>query len=403
MDGWTKLAGIIIRKKFWFLAAIVLITVFFGFQLFKLKLSYEQQAILPENHPSMQNYREFNRIFPKDNNIILIGAQDSSLRRAPVLTAWIDLARRLDSMPEVVKVISVGNMPELKLDRKEKKYVVESHFPSTPLTQEQADRLWKKWLDSLPFYHNRLINPETGALLTLVYVKKDLVDSKDRTAFITGKLIPVIEDFEKQTGVRAPTSGMLYIRTLNGIILKNEIPLYIGLTLLVTGLILWFLFRSFPPIVIAFTVVSLAVIWAMGLMGWLGFKITILTAIIPALLIVIGIPNTIFLINKYQQDHRPRQPGPFPATGHQQNRQRHSDDQPDHHVRFYHLCRCPQRYVARVRPGGFLRDSFALYLVHPADSHYLQFPACAAREAFATFGQEMAQPVYRLAGANGSL
>ena len=302
MDGWSKLAGIIIRKKFWFLAGIVLITAFFGYQLFNLKLSYEQHAILPDNHPAMQNYREFNRIFPKDNNIILIGVQDSLMHRASYLNAWIDLARRLDSMPEVVKVISVGNLPELKLDRKQKRFVLRSRFPSGRLTQAQADALWKKWLDSLPFYHYRLINPETGALLTLVYVKKDLVDSKKRTGFVTGKLIPAVDRFENETSLHAPTSGMLYIRTLNGLILKNEIPLYIGLTLLVTGLILWFLFRSFPPIIIAFTVVSLAVIWAMGLMGWLGFKITILTAIIPALIIVIGIPNTIFLINKYQQE-----------------------------------------------------------------------------------------------------
>ena len=296
------MAGIIIRKKFWFLAGILLLTLFFGEQLFRLKLSYERHSILPENHPLMQDYREFTRIFPKQNNIILIGVRDSSLTQARQMTAWIRLAQRLDSFPETVRVISAGNLPELVLDRQAKKFKIRSQYPPLPLTQRQTDSLWTKIRDSLPFYHHKMYNPETGALMTMVYVRKDLVNSKQRADFIMNKLIPAVNGFQKQTGIRTHTSGMLYIRTVNGRILKNEIPLYILLTLLVTGLILWFLFRSFPPIVIAFTVVSLAVVWTMGLMGLLGYKITILTAIIPALIIVIGIPNTIFLINKYQQE-----------------------------------------------------------------------------------------------------
>ena len=42
--------------------------------------------------------------------------------------------------------------------------------------------------------------------------------------------------------------------------------------------------------------------WAFGILGWLGYEITVLTALIPPLIIVIGVPNCIFLINKYQQE-----------------------------------------------------------------------------------------------------
>lgn len=42
--------------------------------------------------------------------------------------------------------------------------------------------------------------------------------------------------------------------------------------------------------------------WAFGVLGLLQYEITVLTALIPPLIIVIGIPNCIFLINKYQQE-----------------------------------------------------------------------------------------------------
>ncbi len=302
MDAWSKIAGVIIRKKFWFLAAILAITLFFATYLFRLELTYKQQSILPDDHPSMQNYRKFTSVFPKQDNLILIGIRDSALYKAEYLNAWINLARRLDSMPQIQKTISIGNLPELILDRQQKKFLIRSRFPAHPLGQVQTDALWKKLRDSLPFYHDKIFNPQTGAVITFVYLKPELINSKKRADFIIKKFIPAIRSYAKSTGLKPHVSGMLYVRTLNGKNLRDEIPLYIILTLLVTGFILWFFFRSFPPLLIAFTIVALAVIWTMGLMGLLGFKITILTAIIPTLIIVIGIPNTIFLINKYQQE-----------------------------------------------------------------------------------------------------
>ncbi len=308
MNAWSKLAGIILRKKYVFLTLLLLLTLFFAKQIENLQLSYKSQSILPAKHPLMEAYHRFEQTFPRHDNLILIGVKDSSLFRKQNFLAWKSLAEKLQQLPETYKVISIGNLPLLHIDKKHTKSfrfeAVQIDTSSEKAIMNYVERL----KDSLPFYQNVVIN-EQGAVNMYVYVKPGIVNTKNRKEFIFNKLIPEIENFEHQTGIKTHTSGLLYIRTLNGRILKNELPLFIGLTLLITSLLLWFFFRSFPPLLISLAIVITASVWVSGFMGLMGYEITILTAIIPALIIVIGVPNTIFLINKYQQEiikHRNR-------------------------------------------------------------------------------------------------
>src|SRR5690554_1874983 len=97
---------------------------------------------------------------------------------------------------------------------------------------------------------------------------------------------------------------MPYIRTLNSQNIIDEIGLFIGAALLVTSLIFFFFFRSWRATFISMFTVIIGVMWAFGFLGLMQYEITVLTALIPPLIIVIGIPNCIFLINKYQQEFK---------------------------------------------------------------------------------------------------
>src|SRR5690554_2425859 len=85
---------------------------------------------------------------------------------------------------------------------------------------------------------------------------------------------------------------------------KRELNMFIFLTLGVTALVIYLFFRSFKVVLFAMLVVGIAVIWALGSQALLGYKITILTGMIPPLIIVIGIPNSVFMLNKYHQEFR---------------------------------------------------------------------------------------------------
>jgi len=301
MNWWSKTAGIILRKKFWFLAGIFLVTLFFARQIGHLELSYESQSLLPEHHPLSVEYERFRRIFPSDDNIILVGIKDSTLFTDPAkFTAWVRLTEKMEALPGTEKAVSIGNLPLLTLDTARRSFRLENVRFDT-VTREELERYRRKLQDSLPFYKGMFYNDD-GAVNMMVYTRPEMVNSKQRRDYILNGFQPLLEQFERETDIETHPSGLLYIRTLNGEIIKNELPLFILLTLVITSLILWFFFRSAPPILISLTIVVLASVWVSGFMGWMGYKITILTAIIPALIIVIGVPNTVFLINKYQQE-----------------------------------------------------------------------------------------------------
>ncbi len=302
MSFWPKIAGIILRNKYLFLFLLIIFTAFQAFQIPKLKMSYQRQAILPPDHPLIIDYKKFTSVFPVSDNVILVGLKDSLIFKAKNLNAWIELHKKLQQTDEIKQVISIGNPPRLIADKKEKEFKIVSGFPAPFQSDEQAEKYIHGVFDSLPFYEGILFNKKSGAISSIIYIKDSIVNTKHRAQFILKKVTPLLQNFEKETGINLHPSGLLYIRTLNAQNLKGEIPVFIIITLLVTSFILWFFFRSFPPVLISLLIVIMAAIWSLGFMGLFGFKITILTAIIPALIIVIGVPNTIFLINKYQQE-----------------------------------------------------------------------------------------------------
>merc|ERR1712194_643820 len=144
-------------------------------------------------------------------------------------------------------------------------------------------------------------NKETGTLQTAIYIKKEIINTSVRKDFIFKTLIPIIEKFEKENNLDVRISGMPYIRTLNAQNIQNEIGIFVAGALLITAVIFFLFFRSFRATFITLLVVIIGVIWAFGFIGWFRYEITVLSALIPPLIIVIGVPNAVFLINKYQQ------------------------------------------------------------------------------------------------------
>jgi predicted RND superfamily exporter protein len=166
------------------------------------------------------------------------------------------------------------------------------------LTQIQKDLFSK-----MPFYEGLLFNKKSGAIRSAIYLDKKIVNTKIRKDYVLEKLIPAIENFTQKTNIELHTSGMPYIRTLNAKTIIDEIGLFIGAALLITSLIFFYFFRSFRATLISLIIVIIGVMWSFGIIAGLGYEINVLTALVPTLVIVIGIPNCIFFINKYHQEY----------------------------------------------------------------------------------------------------
>ena len=302
MNFWTKVAGLILRNRYLVLLFVAAITVFLASQMKHMRFSSTEANLLPENHEANLQYNQFLEIFGEEGNLIILAVQDSTLFTPQKFNAWNELTKTLSKNEEVEFSVSIADVQKLKADRKNKKFIVEPLFESKPTTQKEISAIKKQLFDKLPFYENLLYNKNTGTVQTAIYIDKKIVNSPIRRDFVFKKLIPTIEKFEKEQQLSVRVSGMPYIRTLNSQNIQDEIQLFVGGALLITAIIFFFFFRSFRATFITLFVVMVGVIWAFGFIGLFGYEITILTALIPPLIIVIGVPNAVFLINKYQQE-----------------------------------------------------------------------------------------------------
>ncbi len=301
MTFWTKIAGFILRNRYLVLAIIVLITASLVTQTKHIRFSYSEANLLPSNHPVNIEYDKFLEIFGEEGNLIILGVKDSTIFSVDKFNAWNNIARDLDESEEVDFTVSIADIKKLKADRKKRKFVISPLFDKTPSEQKEIEKIKEQLFEKLPFYENILYNGE-GTLQTAIYLNKDIVNTPKRADFIEQVLIPKIEEFEKANDLQVRVSGMPYIRTLNSKNIADEMMLFVLGALLITAIIFFFFFRSFRATFITLLVVGVGVIWAFGFIGLLGYELTVLTALIPPLIIVIGVPNAVFLINKYQQE-----------------------------------------------------------------------------------------------------
>ena len=303
MNFWTKIAGVILRNRYLVLILIAGVTVFLAMQTEHIKFSYTETNLLPEDHEATIEYNKFLEVFGEEGNLIILAVKDSTIFTPKKFNAWNNLVTSFDSLKKQVEfTISIADVQKLKADRKKRKFILTPLFKKEPTTKKEVLDIKKQLFEKLPFYDNLLYNKNTGTIQTVVYLKKSIVNTPIRRDFVQKILISKINAFEKEYDVNVRISGMPYIRTLNSQNIQDEIVFFVGGALLITAIIFFFFFRSFRATFITLLVVMIGVTWAFGFIGLLGYEITVLTALIPPLIIVIGVPNAVFLINKYQQE-----------------------------------------------------------------------------------------------------
>jgi len=302
MKFWQVVSRFILKQRILILIVLALITAFLASKISDIKFSHSEANLLPKDHEENIKYDNFLDIFGEEGNLILLAVNDTALFQVDNFNSWNEFAREIDAYSEVDFTLSIGDIKKLAKDKKNQKFFLEPLYGSDPSSDGEVKEIKTELFDRLPFYDHVLYNKETGTIQTAIYLDQKIVNSKIREQFVFKILNPAIQQFEKDTGLDVRVSGMPYIRTMNAQNIIDEIGIFVGLALFITSLIFWLFFRSYRATFITMLVVSIGVIWAFGFIGWFQYEISVLMALIPPLIIVIGVPNAIFLINKYQQE-----------------------------------------------------------------------------------------------------
>ncbi len=298
---WRSFASLLLRNKGVFTGVILLLTVFMAYETYKMELSYEFAKILPDDDSTFIAYQKFKKQFGEDGSVMVIGFADKDLFKYEKFKDWFELSNNLKKIKGVKEVLSLPLVYNVikndSLEKFEFKQVIQQGFKN----QTELDSI-KTIIQNLPFYEGLIYNKETGAnLAAITFNKKDL-DSKRRLEMV--KEIKALGDaFTKKHQVDMHYSGMPYIRSQLMAKVSSEMTLFLALAVGVTAIILFLFFRSFVIVGYSLVIVIIGVVWSIGIMELFGYKITVLSGLIAPLIMVIGLPNCIFLINKYQSEY----------------------------------------------------------------------------------------------------
>ena len=299
---WEKISKIILKNRVLIVLSLLTATYFFTTHWDNIRFTYTEANLLPATHPENIKYKSFTDKFGEEGNLIVISVKDSTLFTIEKLNAWNELSHSFKEHEDVSTVIAFGDLQKLKKNKSSRQFYIEPFIKDSISEESELELLKGEIFNNSPFYDKFLINSESKAVRTAINLKTEVVNTVLREQFVNNVLLPRVSEFEQKYNLDVRISGMPYVRTKYSETIKAELGKFLILALIVTSFIFFLFFRSFRATLISIIAVSIGVMWTLGIVGILEYELTVLTAIIPPLIIVIGMPNCIFLINKYQHE-----------------------------------------------------------------------------------------------------
>ena len=296
-----RIARIILRNRLVMLISLGVITVAMAVLSFQVKLSYETAKILPDDDSTLVAYQKFKQKFGEDGTVMIIGFQSEDLFKLELFNHWYDLSQEIKNVEGIQEVVSTARSYNVLRNDSLQRLDFKPILTRRPTSQAEVDSV-RSILMQLPFYDGLLFNKESNVTIMAITLDQSEINTKGRIEIVQ-QIKKIGDKFAADNNLTLHYSGLPYIRTAVTAKVLSEMKLFLILALVITALILLFFFRSFYPVLFPMLVVMMGVIWSFGTLVLLGYKITILSSLIPPLIIVIGVPNCILLLNKYQQEY----------------------------------------------------------------------------------------------------
>jgi predicted RND superfamily exporter protein len=294
---WEKIARFILRSRWTLLIILLACTVVMGYHASKVQMSYEFTRAIPTDNPKYQAYQAFRSQFGEDGNLMAIGITTDKFFQAPLFNDYATLAKDIKNVTAVEDVLSVPAATNLVKDAMNEKLNAVPVFANHTLSQPELDSMAAVFYN-LPFYQGLMYDPASHTYMMGIRINKDVLNSKRRND-VVAKIVSIADAFGKKHNLEMHYSGLPLIRTNLATKVAAEMQLFLLGSIILSAIILLIFFRSISATAISLAVVIIGVIWCMGTIEWMGYKITLLTGVIPPLIVVIGIPNCIYFLNKY--------------------------------------------------------------------------------------------------------
>lgn len=297
---WQRVANLILRNRFFVLGTITLITVFLGFYaLNELKLDNKYGTILPKDSKATEDYRKFKDQFGEDGGMLVLAIQPDSLYTESNFLKWKELGDSILQMDGVLSVLSEATLFSIKRNPIDNRFEIRRVFSDFTYKEKSIASI-RKEIKQNPIYDGLLYSKKNNVSLMLIHLDENYLSDRLKSKVVLD-IERLASNYSKQFK-RLHYAGLPHLRVVISNRIQNEMYWFIGLSLFVTSALIYFFFRTLKSILICNIVVFISVVWSMGSIAFVGYKLSILMALIPPLMIVIGVPNCIYLLTKFHQE-----------------------------------------------------------------------------------------------------
>ena len=280
------------------LGIILGLTLFFALQLPRIRFDNNNFRFIPESDPARIADAEMAKIFG-DSVPLLIGIQRrySTIIDCNFLKKMQELDKQLLALPLVKNVVSLTTTTHIETvgDSIVSGKLVPEHLTGSP---EELNTITER-LRSLDTYNRSLISDDLKATQTIIFLNiKQEQSGSPETVAVCRKVMSIAEEWDFPDSVTYVTGAPVFSEIVNEAT-SHDLMFLVPIVVIVVAGVLFFSFRRFSGVLLPLLTVIISCIWAIGAMALLQIPLTILSTVLPVILIAVGSAYGIHVINHY--------------------------------------------------------------------------------------------------------
>ena len=280
------------------LGIILGITLFFALQLPRIRFDNNNFRFIPESDPARIADAEMAKIFG-DSVPLLIGIQRkyTTVVDTEFLKKMQELDKQLRALPLVKNVVSLTTTTHIEAvgdSIVNEKLVPESLTGSAEELHTITERL-----RSMETYNRSLVSDDLKATQTIIFLDiKQEESGSPETIAVCRDVMRIAEEWDFPDSVAYVTGAPVFSEIVNEAT-GHDLMVLVPIVVIVVAGVLFFSFRRFTGVFLPLLTVIISCIWAIGAMALLHIPLTILSTVLPVILIAVGSAYGIHVINHY--------------------------------------------------------------------------------------------------------
>lgn len=258
----------------------------------RIQADFTHRGFFWADDPILVAFDAFERRFGNDDQVVVALHSPSGIFDVESITALQEFTERMWQVPEVMRVDSLTNYNWVHADGDE--LIVEPFFPDDQTIDDELIEARKKIALSHEVMPSYLISKDAKTAMIFATIKPG-IDAPPDAPKIIGAVRALKEEFTQGdhaiyiSGGPAVTLGFAEAS-------QTDFAALIPMLLVMTILLLAYTFRSVQGVMLALAVIFTSVIASMSIGGWMGIQITNVTAVLPQIIVAIGVADTVHIM-----------------------------------------------------------------------------------------------------------